>query len=291
MRRFVKAIWRFAFRFYGRFFPLWFARLAAIPVSFLLGLLGIRSSVARTNLALAFPHLSDSDRRTIARRSLRNLVTVYLEIPRMRYLSDDELHRHFEVEGLELLRDSSIDRHGALLLSGHIGNWELLAMGAARLARRPFSIIVKGQDDFNELEVTRTAFGNEVIPLHRAALRASRILRDGGVVAMLADQSASRREMPVALFGVETTAFSTPARLALRYRPKVIAGFAVRLPGGKYRASLMEIPHADLEDSPEGIATFTRRYLDALENVVRQYPEQWVWRHKRWKHASGVKYE
>ncbi len=291
MRRFIKAVWRLAFGVYGRYVPFGAARLLAALIAPPLHLFGLRRSVAMTNLRLAFPEASESLRRKIAHDSLRSLLTVYLEIPRLRYMSDHELRSRLHIDHLDLLTDSGIDRRGALLLSGHIGNWELLALGAARLSGRTFSIIVKGQNDFNELEATRTAFGNRVIPLHRAALAASRTLAGGGVVAMLADQAASARELPVTLFGVGTTAFSTPARLALRYRPKVIAGFAVREKGEGYRVRLIEIRHDDLEETPEGISTFTRRYLDILEEVVRKYPDQWVWQHRRWKRTPGVRYE
>ncbi|MCE2502645.1 MAG: lysophospholipid acyltransferase family protein [Chlorobi bacterium] len=291
MRRGIRLIWRFAFRIYGRYVPLRFVHHFSPLLSWPLKLAGIRGSVALSNVSLAFPEKEERVRCRIARRSLENLVTVYLEMPRLGHMPDNELRRHFEIDNLEVLTDRTIDERGALLLSGHIGNWELLALGSARLAQRPFSIIVKGQDDFGELDRMRSTFGNKMIPLHKAALSASRILSKGGVVAMLADQSPPSTELPVTLFGVETTAFSTPARLALRYRPKVILGFAIRLADGRYRTTLSELPHNDLDDTHEGIELFTRRYLDALEKAIREYPEQWVWQHRRWKRSPGIKYD
>ena len=288
--RFLKAIWRFAFHVYGRLLPFGFGRIVAPLVAWPLHLFGLRRRVAETNLGLAFPETSVSSRRRIARKSLQNLLAVYLEIPRLRYMNESELRRHFRITNLELLTDPEIDHRGGLLLSAHLGNWELLAIGSARLSGREFSVIVKGQNDFDELEQTRTAFGNSVIPLHRAALRASRTLASGGVVAMLADQSAPAQELPVTFFNHSTTAFSTPARLALRYRPKVVAGFTLREKGGGYQVRLVEIGHEDLDDTPEGVALFTRRYLDLLESVIREYPEEWVWQHRRWKRSPGVDY-
>ncbi|MCB0711704.1 MAG: lysophospholipid acyltransferase family protein [Ignavibacteriae bacterium] len=291
IRRFTKTLWRFAFHVYGRYVPF---RAGAAVASLLfrpLYFFGLRRSVALTNLALAFPDRDIAAREHIARNSMRNLLSVYLEVPRLSHMSELELRSRLQISNIELLTNPEIDQQGALLLSAHVGNWELLAIGAARLCGRSFSVIVKGQNDFNELERTRTTFGNRVIPLHRAALIASRTLAEGGVVAMLADQSASAKELPVTLFGVETTAFSTPARLALRYRPKVIVGFAVRERGGSYHTKLMEIQHDDLDDSAEGVAIFTRRYLDLLEDVIRNNPEQWVWQHRRWKRSPGVHYD
>lgn len=254
----------------------------------LLHFLGFRRSIALQNLSMAFPERSPSEHAELARRSLQSLGTVYLEIPRLRSLSDSALRSALRVDNLELL--TSIDSRGALLLSGHVGNWELLAMGAAFQSGRSFAIVVKGQRDFGELELTRKRRGNTTIPMHLSALQSSRILGKGGVVAMLVDQSAPEREPLVNLFGIPTRVYSAPAKLALRYRPRVIVGFAVRESGGEYRTRLQELHYDDLEDTPEGATAFTQRYTSMLESVVREHPEQWVWHHKRWKNSPGVRY-
>ena len=284
----LKALWRFAFRVAGRLVPLPVMRMLAFPLGGLLALLGVRQAVAERNLHLAFPEMSDQQAKRLAHAALCSLTTVYLEIPTLRYLSRTRLRQVLEIENLSLL--SSINERGALLLSGHVGNWELLALGAGLQSERSFAVVVKGQKDFGELERTRRAFGNTTIPLHRSALRSSRILAAGGIVAMLADQSARREDHVVELFGIPTHAYSAPARLALRYRPKVIVGFAVRIPGGNYRAPLRELPYDDLADDEAGVHAFTTRYMAMLEEIVRAHPEQWVWQHRRWKHTPGMAY-
>lgn len=283
-----KGVWRFAFRVVGRVLPLWAVRMVARPLGALFGLIGLRGSVAEQNLRRAFPEMDRGEILRIARASLRNLVTVYLEIPSLRYLSPDALRRTLVIDNLHLL--TSIDKRGALLLSGHVGNWELLALGAGLQSERAFAVVVKGQKDFGELERTRRAHGNTLIAHHQSALRASRLLAQGGIVAMLADQSARREDQVVEFFGLPTHAYSAPARLALRYRPKVIVGFAVRTPDGSYRTTLRELIYDDLHDNDEGIAAFTTRYMAMLEEVVHAHPEQWVWQHRRWKHTPGVVY-
>lgn len=287
--RLRKFAWRFAFGVVGRCVPLRLMQVIARPASFLLSGLRLRRDVAVRNIRHALPELSSREAARLARASFRNLIVVYLEIPTLRYLSSNALERMIAIENLDLLR--SIDRRGALLLSGHVGNWELLAIGAAVQSERPFAIVVKGQNDFGELERTRRAHGNVTIPMHTAALRASRILGEGGVVAMLADQAARREDHIVELFDIPTHAFSAPARLALRYRPKVIVGFAVRTRGGRYVARLQELHYDDLPDTDEGVHAFTTRYMRMLEDVVRAHPEQWVWQHRRWKHTPGMRYE
>ena len=241
------------------------------------------------NLELAFPEWEQGRRQRTGRDSLASLFTTFLEILTLRHLGDSSLERILVIDGIELLR--SIGERGALLLSAHVGNWELLAFGAAARAGVPFTIVVKDQKDGGELNRTRTSRGNGVIPTARAAREVTAILRKGGVVAMLADQSAADHEHLVPMFSIPTYTYSAPARLALRYRPKVIVGFAVRQQNGTYRVKLEEIRHDDLPDTPGGALELTRRYVAALEATIRRHPEQWVWQHRKWKNTPGISYD
>jgi KDO2-lipid IV(A) lauroyltransferase len=108
---------------------------------------------------------------------------------------------------------------------------------------------------------------------------------------MLADQSASGNDTLAEMFGLPTYTFGAPARLALRYRPRMIAGYAARESDGNYVVELREIPHDDLPDSPEGARLLTQRYVDDLEREIRRHPEQWVWQHRKWKNTPGIRYD
>ncbi len=206
----------------------------------------------------------------------------------IRHLSPRGIARHLRVEKIELITD--LPNEGALLLSAHLGNWEFLAVGAAALAGITFSIIVKEQNDYGELTRMRTARGNTLISTSHGARGASSILRSGGVVAMLADQAAADPDPLVELFGLPTHTFGAPARLALRFRPRVVIGYAVRTPSGGYVARLEELRHDDLPDTPEGAVELTQRYVRQLERTVREQPDQWLWQHRKWKNTPGVEY-
>jgi len=283
------ALWRLLFGPVGRIVPFGWARAMARPLAAIAWRLGLRRAITERNLLLAFPEWSPERRSDVARASFVNLFTVFLELPILRHLSDHALRRRLRVENLELLR--AIGPGGALLLSAHFGNWELLALGAAAISGVPFTIVAKSQRDYGALERMRTSRGNRLIPTSRAAREASGILRSGGVVAMLADQSASGRDALVEMFSIPTYTFSAPARLALRYRPTIIVGFAVRGVEGDYTVRLEELAHADLPDTEEGARILTQRYIDRLEAVIREHPEQWVWQHRKWKNTPGISYE
>ncbi len=77
-----------------------------------------------------------------------------------------------------------------------------------------------------------------------------------------------------------------PAQLALRLAAPIIIGFACRKPDGIYTVRLEEIPFDDLSNTAEGRKELTKRHVAALENIIRRYPEQWAWQHKRWKYEA-----
>lgn len=288
-KRLNAALWRFLFGPVGRILPFRLCNVLARPLAWAFWLAGARRAVTLRNLELAMGHLSEDERRRIGRASYVNLFTVYLELLTLRHLDDDELRRRIRIRNVGLL--DGIGPEGALLLSGHVGNWELLAFGTAAIAEIPFTIVAKDQRDYGQLTRMRTARGNRLIAMSSAARAATALLRQGGVVAMLADQAAADHDVRVDMFGLPTYTYAAPARLALRYRPKVIVGYAVRGQDGNYEVELREILHADLADSPEGIQAFTQRYADDLADVIRRHPEQWVWQHRKWKNTPGVRYE
>jgi KDO2-lipid IV(A) lauroyltransferase len=284
-----RGLWRLVFGGVGRLLPFGACRRIGRLVGVLAWRLGVRRAITLRNLALALPSVSASERERIGRESLVNLVTVFLELITLRHLSDRQLRRWFRIENDEILR--SIGAEGGILLSAHYGNWELLALGSAALSGVPFSIIVKSQRDFGEIDRTRTSRGNRTIHTIRAARDATALLRSGGIVAMLADQAAVERDDLVTMFDLPTYSFAAPARMALRHRPRIVLGFAERQPDGSYLARLEEIRHDDLPDDAEGSRRLTQRYVERLEAAVRRHPEQWVWQHRKWKNTPGISYD
>jgi KDO2-lipid IV(A) lauroyltransferase len=272
----------------GRILPFGACRAIAGPIAWGAWRLGLRRRITEINLRLAFPDLDDRELERIARASYRSLITVSLEILTLRYLGRRGIERILSVENIELLE--TIPSEGAILLSGHYGNWELLALGAAALSNVPFTVIVTEQKDGGELERTRTALGNRLIPTGRGARESAALLKKGGVLALLADQAAAVDDPRVNLMGIPTPFHVSAARLALRFRTRIIAGYAERQSDGRYRVMLEEIPHDDLPDTPEGARLLTERYARTLEAAIARHPEQWVWQHRRWKHQEGIRY-
>lgn len=248
-----------------------------------------RLAVTLGNLDSAFPEKSMDWKRRTARAAYRNLGITFAEIAAFPWISDARIRQLVVYDNLDLLTGKYRENRGMMLLSGHFGNWELLAYSAGLFTGIPVAIIVKPQRNRRIdalLNANRTRAGNSVIPFDNAARAIISTLKNGGAVAMLADQAADAdRDIFVEFFGRAAATYEAPAALALRLNVPVIIGFAVRQAKGDYRVRLEEIPHDDLTYSPAGVAELTRRHVAALERAVRENPEQWAWQHKRWKYA------
>lgn len=253
-----------------------------------------RYAITVENLDKAFPDKSMSWKHSTARAAYNNLGLVFIEIAAFPKIPDYEVAQLVEFENIDLFIKNYEKKKGIILLSGHYGNWEWLAYVGGLLTNIPITIVVKPQKNqlINELlNKNRRRAGNNVVQFDKAAKTIISTLKNGGAIALLADQAAdAERDIFIDFFGRPAAVYEAPAALALRLNVPIIMGFAVRQSNSKYIVRLMEIPHDDLQNSPEGIAELTRRHVAALEMAIRGRPELWAWQHKRWKYAPKQNY-
>ena len=104
---------------------------------------------------------------------------------------------------------------------------------------------------------------------------------------MLSDQSAPKESVYVKFFGRSVATFQGPAAFALKSRAPVVMLFMIRQQNGTYKLFSEEIPCSDLEEyNQENVEILTQRHVAVLEKWISQYPEQWLWMHKRWKNVK-----
>ena len=192
-----------------------------------------------------------------------------------------------EVHGLEALRSAVEEGRGGVVVTGHLGSWE---MGGAALAVRGIPVdavaLVQANPLFDrDLVEARNRLGMEVIRRGDAARAALRSLRAGRVPALVADQNARTAPLFVPFFGVPAATFRGPALFALRSGAPLFLGLCVRTSRHphRYRVELREVsvePSGELDDDVRGL---TEAWVAALEAGIRSAPEQYFWQHKRWK--------
>ncbi len=248
-----------------------------------------RQKITLDNIKHAFPDKSNQWHREVMLGSYHNLGITMVELLALKSFSDEDVRHYIKYSNIEMITDLHKQGRGLILLSGHFGNWELLAYSAGLFTELPVMIIVKPQKNKvadKILNSYRTQRGNRIISMYNAAFTVFKTLKKGGVVALLADQSATKdKDVFVDFFGIPAATYESPAELALKLDVPIVMGFAVRQLDGTYQVDLKHIKHNDLENTSEGILELTKRHVMALEDAIRAHPDHWAWQHRKWKHT------
>jgi KDO2-lipid IV(A) lauroyltransferase len=246
---------------------------------------GVRRKVVEEHLRLAFPDRPDEWLRATAQESYLHLGRELMTTIRLSHWSRDEVVRrvHHDV-GRERFYQALGEGKGLVLAGGHFGNWEL---GAASVAAQgyPVDAVYQPQRNplFNEAMLgARRRLGVDVIPRTLAAREALPRLRAGRIVAFVADQNAGRNGVFVPFFGRLASTHRGAALMAVRSGAPLFFGAAVRQ-GDGYLGISEEITES--RDGPVDavVARLTAAFTAVLERLVRQWPEQYFWHHRRWK--------
>ncbi len=243
--------------------------------------LGVRKDVTMYNLRLALGDTCDeAELERIGFASYRHVAAVMAEmllIPKLR-------HRIFEIvdmPDIELLRKDISKNRGIVGVSCHCGNWELNGASIAA-AGVPFTAVAATQSNpYVDKYITglRLSLGMEVVHMRASAKDLVGAMKRNRTIGLIADQDAGRNGAFVTFFGHLASTPKGPAQLALKYNSPMIAGVTVRKGYGRYRSIFREVPY----DESDTVQTLTQRYTDVFEDFIREYPEQYLWMHRRWK--------
>lgn len=247
-------------------------------------------ATALFNLRLAFPERSDAERRAILRASCRNLGRVGAEICHFHALTRETLGRYVRVADPAAWEAALADiaAHGALILTGHFGNWELLAY-AHGLLGHPITLVHRPmRNPLVEagIQALRRGAGTRALPKRAAAKEVIRTIRRGGIVAIPFDQNQSAAAgVFVDFFGVPACTTGGLARLAEITGAPVYPAFLVREgESSRHRIELLPaVPRIETGDRDADVTANTRQYSAVFEAMIRRHPEQWIWFHKRWR--------
>jgi KDO2-lipid IV(A) lauroyltransferase len=250
--------------------------------------LGIRRAVVERQLRAALPERSDEDIERIAGETYAQLGRTSVETAILPAYNAAEIVGLFEdVQGWSIVEERLARGKGLILVTGHLGNWEL---GGAYLAARGVPIDVVARHMANPLfdrylTRTRQQIGMEVVHDDEAVRRVPRSLRSGRAVAFLVDQGAvGLASTWVPFFGRYAKTPRGPAVFALRLETPIVFGAAVRRPSGRYQLTFEPINVNPTGDREADVDRIVADYTATLERWVRRTPEQYFWHHRRWKH-------
>ena len=250
--------------------------------------LGIRRAVVERQVAAAFPGLTEPEVARIARASYASLGRTTIETALLpTYSREQVLSLVQEVTGWELVDRALAQGRGFMIVTGHLGNWEL---GGSYVAARgvPLEAVARRMENplFDRyLTETRRRIGMTVIHDADAVRRVPRALREQHSVAFLIDQGAVGQATTwVPFFGRYAKTPRGPAVFALRLRAPLLFACALRQPNGRFVIHFEEVPVEQTGTLDADVDRIVASYTSTLERWVRRAPEQYFWHHRRWKH-------
>jgi KDO2-lipid IV(A) lauroyltransferase len=237
-------------------------------------------------LRRSFPQKTAAELRHILKTMYLNLGMNVAEEFRMRRVTDQYLHDYVSWEGEEHVRETLAKGKGLLVLTAHMGNWDLLCSIAPRF-NYPTTIITKNikNDSINQFWMeSRKRFGLKFVPAHNSYRQCLAALRKNEIVGFALDQNMIRPEgIFVDFFGKPACTTPGLAFMAAQSGAAVVPAFMLRQPDGRHLVRALPPIPPPPDRKPETILAYTQLYTRVIEDMIRQYPDQWIWLHRRWR--------
>lgn len=255
--------------------------------------LGKRRDIAINNVRLALG-VSPARANQIARRALMNFGMTYAEFMHLRVATPTEVRAYSWIEGLEHIESGFSAGRGVILLTAHLGNWEV--MGARAAQEFPLTVVARPTENEGvqrHIDAVREAGGLGVISKYDNGRASLRVLKNNEALGILPDQHAGRDGELLPMFGQPTRVWGAIARLAMLSGARVVPAFGVRrapfLADGRIVATVSAGWNVEKSaDKNAAITNGTRRTIEELEKIVRAHPDQWLWMHRRWREKDGA---
>lgn len=251
-----------------------------------------RRTLTLKNLKIAFPEKSRNERLGIAWRAFLNMAEFTGDsfLIMAGKLSREDIFAMVDGSQLEKYRAMrNAAGSGAIHITGHLGNWELMAQYGALQGLESHVVARRGSNQLIDDRIVtplRTRHGNKVFYKENAMLNTVKALKRNEAVSFLIDQKIGPNEgVPVQFFGQEVLAVASCAVLQIRFSPLVIPVFLMKTARRRYKLIIGDAIEWIDDRSPqeEQVQKLTQQYQRVIEETIRQYPDQWFWMHNRWR--------
>lgn len=239
------------------------------------------------NLMRSFPDKNTDEIIKIAKGVYRHFAIVAAEFFDLPQITPDNIHEWVDVDGLANYQEALSRDKGVLSIVAHFGNWELMTI-AVPLCLKPMYIVYRPLDNpvvDNLVEYVRTMNGNEMISKGGSGKKVVELLKENNIIGILSDQNVAAYEgVFVDFFGRPACTGVGLAVMAMRSGAPVVPAFMARQKSGKYKLILK--PPVDAvctDDYNKDLHVNTQRFTKIIEDIIREYPEQYFWMHQRWK--------
>ncbi|MBR1729585.1 MAG: lipid A biosynthesis acyltransferase [Selenomonadaceae bacterium] len=230
--------------------------------------------------------ISESEAKKIVRASFVNLARNMLDILYMPNLTPENVDQYVEFEHQERIDAAFAEGHGVVVVTGHVGTWEWMS-GSVALKGYPVTAIAKLQPNAEysrALDDLRATVNVEIFTRGTSELlSAGRALKQGKILGFLADQDGGPGGAFIPFLGKIASTPMGAAVFSRKFGSPVLPMFIIRQPNGRHKVIIYEVMHyEDSGDTDRDLLNFTIKMNKIIENVILEYPTQWIWLQKRW---------
>jgi Kdo2-lipid IVA lauroyltransferase/acyltransferase len=240
------------------------------------------------NLQLSFPGKDSGWLEHTAKRSFEHIAMLAFDVLRTsRLIRPSTWRRYIEFGNMSEPLRLILQGRGVIMVTGHYGNFEILGYAMATFGLESFSIARPIDNPYinDYLLGVRQKNGQTIIDKKGATDMMLDILKSGATLSFIADQNAGRKGVFVDFFGRKASTYKSIGLLAMEYNLPIVVGYCRRL-NDRYRFRIgmtRIIKPSDWHDKPDPLKWITAEYTAAIEQFVREDPEQYWWLHRRWK--------
>ena len=256
--------------------------------TFVWKVVGFRREIVLDNLRQAFgAEMTEEEIQDLARRFYRNLGMTLMEFLSFPKLKQSDFLDLVDIQGMEYFTETVAGGRGALLVSGHFGNWEMMGARIAAEGQK-VSFIVKEQTNARVDRIQndiRQKAGIGTIRSGGASIKEMvRALRRQELIGLVGDQDAGPEGYFTEFLGRQASVFRGTAYFAWKLKVPILTGFIFRQPDGNHVVETGPPFAADPEwDEDTAVARLTEIHVQRLEKAIRKAPDQYFWLHRRWK--------
>lgn len=229
--------------------------------------------------------IDNKSAQRVTKEMFKHFVLSFLELQNLRYFIETE--GLVEIRNEEILKEEYEKGKGIILVSGHYGNWELLVSSLSSMGY-PITVIMRKIYDerLNKIMINiRKEWGIEsVLRGEQSSLGIMKnVLKNGRILGMLVDQDTNVPSIFVPFFGKPAYTPKAPAQFSYRFDIPIVFSYIRRVGDNRHRIVLERIEYEKTGDEERDIYEITKIINEKLERIISEYPEQWVWHHRRWK--------
>jgi KDO2-lipid IV(A) lauroyltransferase len=227
--------------------------------------------------------------RRQVRNVFRNYARYMVELLALPHVKPEEVRRKFQVYGLEHLDEGLREGRGVVMVTAHVGNWD---MAGVLLASQGYPVTVihdtlKPERWNKRVQGIRELIGMRLIPVESGVRQMLRALRQNEILAILIDRPMIEQGVLVRFFGADTRVPGGAARLALRTGSALVCAATVRR-GDRFEATVSPAIEIEPTGDPEhDVRLLTQRIMTWLETQIRQHPDQWYMFRNMWPEAAA----